>query len=167
VKDGIFVDYPSTRESALWIGQPHSAGCSHSQSWKDVPMLRMPNVHLLPGKQPLSLPALIAETEDAILIKGHGSYSIDQQRYNFQFGGQTFYEIKGGKITRMLNDVAYQARTPDFWRACDAICSEEEFYLGGTYYCGKGEPVQSRAVSHGCAPARFRQINILNTKRSI
>lgn len=165
IKDGIFVDYQTTREQAHLLGLKESHGCSYAQSWADVPFQRMPNVSLEPGEKPLTLNQLIADTEDAILIKGRGSYSIDHQRYNFQFGGQTYYEIKNGKITGMLRDVAYQARTPDFWNACDAICSQDEYYLGGSFNDGKGEPGQSNAVSHGCCPARFRKINILNTAR--
>lgn len=167
VKDGVFVDYQTTREQARLIGRKESHGCSYAQSWADVPFQRMPNVSLEPGKKPLTLNQLIADTEDAIMVKGRGSYSIDHQRYNFQFGGQTYYEIKNGKIVGMLKDVAYQARTPDFWNSCDAICSEEEYYLGGSFNDGKGEPGQSNAVSHGCCPARFRKINILNTRRIV
>jgi len=166
IKNGIFVDYQTTREQAHLLGQKESDGCSYAQSWEDVPFQRMPNISLQPGKAPLSIKQLIADTEDAVLVKGRGSYSIDHQRYNFQFGGQTYYEIKKGRITRMLNDVAYQARTPDFWNACDAICSKDEYYLGGSFYDGKGEPGQVSSVSHGCCPARFRSIRILNTKRS-
>jgi TldD protein len=166
IKDGIFVDYQTTREQAHILGHKESHGCSYAQSWADVPFQRMPNVSLEPGKKPLTLSQLIADTEDAILIKGRGSYSIDHQRYNFQFGGQTYYEIKNGKIAGMLKDVAYQARTPDFWNSCDAICSAEEYVLGGSFNDGKGEPGQSNAVSHGCPPARFRKINILNTGKS-
>jgi TldD protein len=167
VKDGVFVDYQTTRDQAHLIGRERSHGTSYAQSWKDVAFQRMPNINLLPGPEPLTLDQLIAGTEDAILIKGRASYSIDHQRYNFQFSGQTFHEVKNGKIVGMLNDVAYQSRTPDFWNACDAICSAEEYYVGGSFYDGKGEPGQVNAVSHGCAPARFRQINILNTKRSV
>lgn len=163
VKEGIFVDYQTTRDQAHWIGRKESYACSYAQSWADVPFQRMPNVSLSPGPEPLSLAQLISDTEDGIFIKGRGSYSIDHQRYNFQFGGQTFYEIRNGRITGMLKDVAYQARTPDFWNSCDAICSKEEYTLGGSFNDGKGEPGQSNAVSHGCTPARFRNINILNT----
>jgi TldD protein len=167
VKDGVFVDYHHTRETAPWLDRDSSYGCSYSQSWKDEPILRMANLSLAPGQEPLSFDDLIGSTDDGILIQGEGSWSIDHQRYNFQFGGQLFHEIKGGKIGQMLNDVAYQSSTPDFWRSCDAICSEEELWLGGSFYCGKGEPVQARPVSHMSAPARFRQVNILNTKRSV
>jgi TldD protein len=167
VERGVFVDYQTTRDQAHLIGRASSHGTAYAQSWKDVPFQRMPNVNLVPGKEPLSLEALIAGTERGIFIKGRGSFSIDHQRYNFQFGGQTFYEIARGKIVGMLEDVAYQARTPDFWQACDAICGEEEYYAGGTFSDGKGEPGQSNAVSHGCAPARFRGINVINTARTV
>ena len=167
VKNGIFVDYQTTREQAHWIGQTASHGTSYAQSWKDVPFQRMPNLNLSPGADPLTLEQLIAETDDAILVMGRGSYSIDQQRYNFQFGGQSFYEVKHGRIVGRLKDVAYQARTPDFWRSCDAICSADEYYVGGSFSDGKGEPGQSNAVSHGCAPARFRRVRILNTEREV
>ncbi|MEX1138634.1 MAG: TldD/PmbA family protein [Bacteroidota bacterium] len=166
IRNGVFVDYQTTREQAHILGHKESYGCSYAQSWADVPFQRMPNVSLEPGKTPLSLSQLIGDTEDAIMIKGRGSYSIDHQRYNFQFGGQTYYEIKNGKIAGMLKDVAYQARTPDFWNSCDAICSRDEYMLGGSFNDGKGEPGQSNAVSHGCSPARFRNINILNTGKS-
>ena len=167
VQNGVFVDYQTTRDQAHLIDRRESHGTCYAQSWKDVPFQRMPNINLLPGEQPLSLDQLIADTEDAILIKGRGSYSIDHQRYNFQFGGQTFWAVKNGKIAGMLNDVAYQARTPEFWASCDAICDESEYYVGGSFHDGKGEPGQSNAVSHGCSPARFRQVNVLNTKRSV
>ncbi|RMH40554.1 MAG: TldD/PmbA family protein [Deltaproteobacteria bacterium] len=167
VKNGVFVDYQITRDQAHWIGRKRGYACSYAQSWKDVPFQRMPNVNLLPGDKPLTLAQLIAGTDRAILIKGRGSYSIDHQRYNFQFGGQTFWKVEGGKITGMVKDVAYQSRTPDFWRACDAICSADEYYVGGSFYDGKGEPSQSNAVSHGCPPARFRNIDVINTGRSV
>ncbi len=98
---------------------------------------------------------------------GRGSYSIDQQRYNFQFGGQLFYEIRKGEIVGMLNDVAYQSNTQEFWNACVAICDERDYRLGGTFFDGKGQPGQVSAVSHGCATARFDDVNVINTARSI
>ncbi|HLU66993.1 MAG TPA: TldD/PmbA family protein [Kofleriaceae bacterium] len=167
VKEGVFVDYQTTRDQAHLVGRKASHGTCYAESWSDVPFQRMPNVNLLPGASPLSEEQLIADTEDGILIKGRGSYSIDHQRYNFQFGGQAFYEIKRGKVTGMLRDVAYQARTPDFWRACDAICDRSAYYVGGSFYDGKGEPSQSNAVSHGCSTARFRKINVINTARQV
>lgn len=167
VKDGMFVDYQTIREQAHILKQTSSYGCCYADSWSSIPFQRMPNVSLRPGKKTLLLADLIADTEDAIMVKGRGSYSIDHQRYNFQFGGQTYWEIKNGKVTGMLRDVAYQAKTPEFWNSCDAICSQEEYYLGGSFNDGKGEPGQSNAVSHGCCPSRFRQINILNTGRKV
>jgi TldD protein len=167
VENGKFVGYQLTRDQAHWVGASRGYACSYAQSWKDVPFQRMPNVNLLPGKAPLSLEQLVAMSDDAILIKGRSSYSIDHQRYNFQFSGQTAWQIKGGRIAHMLKDVAYQASTPQFWSACDALCSAEEYYVGGSFFDGKGQPSQSNAVSHGCVPARFRQIDVLNTKRKV
>jgi TldD protein len=167
VEDGKFVDYQYTRDQAHWLGKSRGHACSYAESWRDVPFQRMPNVNLLPGKSPLSLDQLIAGTDDAVLIKGRSSYSIDHQRYNFQFSGQTAWQVKGGRVTHMLKDVAYQASTPAFWAACDALCSAEEYYVGGSFFDGKGQPSQSNAVSHGCVPARFRQIDVLNTARKV
>jgi len=167
VKDGVFVDYQTTRDQAHLLGRKHSHGTSYAQSWKDVPFQRMPNINLLPGKKPLSLADLISSTDDGLLAKGRASYSIDHQRYNFQFSAQTFQRIRKGKIVGLVKDAAYQARTPDFWNACDAVCSKDEYYVGGSFYDGKGEPGQSNGVSHGCPPARFRQINVINTKRKV
>ncbi len=164
VKDGLFVDYQTTREQAAWIGRDRSYGCAYADSWSSVPFQRMPNVSLRPGKDKLGLEELIADTKEGIYIEGNSSYSIDQQRYNFQFSGELFWEIRNGKIVGMLEDVAYQAVTTDFWNACDRICSEG-YALGGSFFDGKGEPGQSNAVSHGCAPSRFRQINVINTAR--
>jgi TldD protein len=123
----------------------------------------MPNVSLEPAKENVSQDDLIAGVEKGVLIYGDGSFSIDQQRYNFQFGGQVFWEIKDGKKGEMLRDVAYQSRTPDFWGACDGLGGPATYQLGGSFNDGKGEPGQSNAVSHGCPSARFRQINVLNT----
>jgi TldD protein len=167
VVDGQFVDYQFTREQAHWLGKSRGHACSYADSWKNLPFQRMPNVNLLPGKAPLNLAQLIAGTDDAILIKGRSSYSIDHQRYNFQFSGQTAWQIKGGRVTHMLKDVAYQASSPAFWAACDALCSKEEYYVGGSFFDGKGQPIQTNAVSHGCVPARFRQIDVLNTARKV
>ncbi|HEX2568419.1 MAG TPA: TldD/PmbA family protein, partial [Polyangia bacterium] len=163
VKDGLFVGYQTTREQAGWIGEKASRGCSYAQDYKSFPFQRMPNVSLAPGKKPLGVAELIAATEDGIYITGNGSWSIDHQRYNFQFGGQMFYEVKHGKITRTLKDVAYQSNTLEFWNACDMVGGEKEWAMGGSLFDGKGEPGQVNAVSHGCPPARFRGVNILNT----
>lgn len=163
VKDGVFVDWQTTRDLAPLINRKSSYGCSYADSWGSVPFPRMPNVSLEPAKQPASFDDIIADVRNGILVYGRGSYSIDQQRYNFQFGGQTFWEIKNGKRMGMLRDVAYQSRTPDFWGACDMLGGEATYKIGGSFFDGKGEPGQSNAVSHGCPIARFRDINVLNT----
>ena len=163
IKDGVFVDWQTTRDLAPMIGQKKSYGCNHGDSWGSISFPRMPNVSLQPGPDNTSLDDLIAGVDKGILIYGDGSYSIDQQRYNFQFGGQVFWEIKNGKRGDMLRDVAYQSRTTDFWNSCDALGGQATYELGGSFNDGKGEPGQSNAVSHGCPAARFRQVNVLNT----
>jgi len=163
IKDGVLVDFQTTREEASSMGMETSHGCCHADSWESVPFLRMPNISLLPGSRPIGVEEAISATEDGIYIVGDGSFSIDQQRKNFQFGGQTFWEIRDGRITRMLRDVAYQANTLDFWRSCDLIGGEGSYEIGGTFTDGKGEPIQFNPVSHGCPVARFRGVNILNT----
>jgi TldD protein len=125
----------------------------------------MPNVSLLPGDRDLVWEDLIAATDTGIAIIGDGSFSIDQQRYNAQFGGQVFYEIRGGRIVGMLKDVAYQLRTPEFWNSMDMLGGRRGYMLGGSFTDGKGQPSQSNPVSHGCPPARFRQVNVINTGR--
>jgi TldD protein len=163
VKDGLFVGYQTTREQAAWIGDSESRGTSYAQDFKSFPFQRMPNLSLAPGADDVGVKDLIASTDDGIYITGQGSWSIDQQRYNFQFGGQMFYEVKGGKITRALKDVAYQANSLEFWRSCAAVGGQREWELHGAMDDGKGEPPQSNAVSHGCPPAKFTGVNILNT----
>lgn len=163
IKDGIFVGYQTTREQAAWIGESASRGTCYAQDHKSFPFQRMPNVSLAPGTQNLGVNDLIAATDDGIYITGTGSWSIDHQRLNFQFGGQMFYAVKSGKITHALKDVAYQANTLEFWNACSLIGGNKEWRMGGSMYDGKGEPIQVNAVSHGCPPARFQQVNILNT----
>ena len=174
IKNGVVNDYQTTREQAPYLdwwyksqGLPvRSHGNSYSQSFADVQFQRMPNVSLLPGAKEQSYEDLIAATDRGIAIFGDGSFSIDQQRYNAQFGGQLFYEIKGGKIVGMLKDVAYQMRTPEFWGGMDMIGGKKSYMLGGAFNDGKGQPAQSNATSHGCVPARFRGINVINTGRS-
>jgi TldD protein len=163
VKAGIFVDWQTTRDLAPLVGQKKSYGCLHADSWRSVPFPRMPNVSLEPAKENRSLDQLVADVDNGILIHGDGSWSIDQQRYNFQFGGQTFWEIKKGKVGAMLRDVAYQSRTTDFWNSCDGLGSQATYEINGAANDGKGEPTQANAVSHGCPVARFRQVNVLNT----
>jgi TldD protein len=167
IKDGILVNYQAIRDQAHMIDQNESHGCCYAQSWSDVQFQRMPNVSLAPGKEKLSRDQLIAGVENGIYIHGRGSYSIDQQRYNFQFGGQLFYEIKNGKITRMLRDVAYQSNTQEFWNSCVQIADESDYRLNGSFFDGKGQPSQVSAVSHGCATARFNGVNVINTERKL
>src|SRR5687768_15793667 len=163
VKDGLFVDWQTTRDTAKLVGKSKSYGCLHADSWGSVPFPRMPNVSLQPAKENVSMDDLVGGIDNGILIYGRGSYSIDQQRYNFQFGGQTFWKIEKGKVGGMLRDVAYQSRTTDFWGSLDGLGGQATYEIPGSPNDGKGEPGQSNAVSHGCPPARFRNINILNT----
>ncbi len=167
VKDGILVNYQAIRDQAHIIGEKESHGCCYADNWSSVQFQRMPNVSLAPGRDPRSVDALIKDVEKGIYIIGDGSYSIDQQRYNFQFGGQVFYEIKDGKIAGLLRDVAYQANTQEFWNSCVAICDEKDYRLGGSFFDGKGEPSQISAVSHGTSTARFNGIDVINTARKI
>ena len=163
VRNGKFVGWQTTRSLAPLIGEKTSRGCLYADSWSSVPFARMPNLSMEPAKKDVSTDELISDVKNGIMINGRGSYSIDQQRYNFQFGGQTFWEIKNGKVTGMLRDVAYQSRTTDFWGACDGIGGKSTYKLPGTFNDGKGQPGQRNAVSHGCPVARFRNINVLNT----
>ncbi|MBN9384350.1 MAG: TldD/PmbA family protein [Chitinophagaceae bacterium] len=167
IKDGVLVNYQAIRDQAHIIGLNESQGCCYSQSWQDVQFQRMANISLRPGPTPLTPNELIKNVEKGIYIVGAGSYSIDQQRYNFQFSGQLFYEIRNGKIAGMLKDVAYQANTQEFWNSCAAVCDQRDYRLGGTFFDGKGQPPQSNAVSHGSATARFNGINVINTARKI
>jgi TldD protein len=167
IKDGIFVNVQAIRDQAHMIGQKESHGCCYSQSWSDVQFQRMPNVSLAPGKEPYSLAQMIKDVEKGIYIAGRGSYSIDQQRYNFQFGGTVFYEIKNGEIVGMLNDVAYQSNTQEFWNSCVKICDEKDYRLFGSFFDGKGQPSQVSAVSHGSSTSRFNGVNVINTARTI
>jgi TldD protein len=167
IKDGILVNYQAIRDQAHIVGLDSSQGCCYSDSWANVQFQRMANISLLPGKAPLSPNDMIKNVEKGIYIIGDGSYSIDQQRYNFQFGGQLFYEIKNGKIVGQLKDVAYQSNTQEFWNSCAAICDKDDYRLGGTFFDGKGQPSQISSVSHGSSTARFNGVNVLNTGRKI
>jgi TldD protein len=173
IQNGVFVDYQTTREQAMWLDwwykkrnlPTRSHGCSYADSWSSVAFQRMPNVSIKPGAQDLSWNDLIAATDKGIAILGRGSYSIDQQRYNAQFGGALFYEVRGGKIVGQMRDVAYQFRTPEFWRAMDMLGGQRSYELYATFSDGKGQPGQANAVTHGCVPTRHKQINVINTGR--
>ena len=167
VKDGILVNYQAIRDQVHIIGEKESQGCCYADNWSSVQFQRMANVSLAPGKTPLTVDQMIKDVKKGIYIIGDGSFSIDQQRYNFQFGGQLFYEIKDGQIVGMLKDVAYQANTREFWNSCVAVCDERDYRLGGAFNDGKGQPPQSSAVSHGSATARFNGVNVINSARKI
>ena len=175
IKNGIVNDYQTTREQANWLKwwydqnkrPTRSHGCSNADNWSSVQFQRMANVSLAPGKEKLSPDDMIKNIENGIYIVGEGSFSIDQQRYNAQFGGQLFYEIKNGKVTQPLEDVAYQIRTPEFWNSCSAVCDQSDFRFGGSFFDGKGQPGQVSAVSHGSSTARFNGANVINTARSL
>jgi TldD protein len=163
IDKGIFKTFQTTRDQAHLIGEKESHGCSQADSWATVPFQRMPNVWLKAGPADKTLEGMIGEIEDGVLIDGRGSYSIDQQRYNFQFGGDAFWEIKGGKKRNMISRVSYQARTPDFWQACDATAGPSYWRQYGTTGDAKGEPTQINSISHGCSPTRFRNIDVILT----
>jgi TldD protein len=167
IKDGVLVDLQAVRDQAHILGLEQSHGCCYGQSWSDVQFQRMPNVSLAPGKTPYSPAEMIKDVEKGIYIAGRGSYSIDQQRYNFQFGGNVFYEIRNGEITGMLKDVAYQSNTQEFWNSCASICDERDYRFFGSFFDGKGQPSQISAVSHGSATARFNGVNVINTGRTL
>jgi TldD protein len=165
IENGVFKNYQMAMGQAQLIGRDHSNGCAYCASPADFPIQRMPNISLQPLTETCSLDDLIAGVEHGIYINGAGSWSIDQQRDNFQFSGQLFYEIRNGKLGPMLRDVAYQGRTVPFWNSLDGLGDRSTYFLGGTFTCGKGQPMQPAPVSHGAVPARFRGVTILNTER--
>nr|WP_229505694.1 TldD/PmbA family protein [Massilia genomosp. 1] len=167
IKNGVLVNYQATRDQAHIIGEKQSHGCSYADSWNSVQFQRMPNVSLQAGKERLTPDEMVKDVKKGIYILGRGSYSIDQQRYNFQFGGQLYFEIKNGKITGPVEDVAYQSNTQEFWNACSAICDVRDWRMGGSFFDGKGQPSQVSAVSHGSSTTRFNGINVINTARKI
>ncbi|MBT1699381.1 TldD/PmbA family protein [Fulvivirgaceae bacterium PWU4] len=167
IKDGILVNYQTIRDQAHILGLTQSQGCCYADNWSSVQFQRMPNISLQPGKEKKSIDDLIKGVEKGLYIIGDGSFSIDQQRYNFQFGGQLYYEIKNGKIAGMVKDVAYQSNTQEFWNSCVGIADASDYRLGGSFFDGKGQPAQSSAVSHGSSTARFNGVNVINTSRNI
>jgi len=163
VRDGIFVGYQLDRVFAPRLGVARSNGCSYADSPHHVPIQRMANVSLQPAAEDISTDDLIARVEDGIYIVGDKSWSIDMQRYNFQFTGQRFFRIRGGRLDGQVRDVAYQATTTDFWGSMEAAGGPSTWRLGGAFNCGKAQPGQVAAVSHGCPSALFRGVNVLNT----
>lgn len=164
VRDGVFVGYQLDRVFAPRLGQDRSNGCSYADSAHHVPIQRMANVSLQAGPEDLSTDDLISRVSDGIFIVGDKSWSIDMQRYNFQFTGQRFFRIRDGRLDGQLRDVAYQATTTDFWNAMEAVGGPSTWRLGGAFNCGKAQPGQVAAVSHGCPSALFRGVNVLNTR---
>ncbi len=161
VREGILVGLQTNRETAHYINEKESRGCTFATSWRNYPFLRMPNVHVEPGPAGSPTPEeIIADTKDGILIDGRGSYSIDQQRYNGQFGGDAFWEVKNGKITRMVSDVTYNAITTDFWGNLDATSNKESWQMHGTTGDAKGQPTQINHPSHGSPYLRIRKIMV-------
>jgi TldD protein len=167
VKDGILVGYQVDRRMAKknedLLGTPRSNGCAYADSSGHIPIQRMANVSLQPAADGPSTEELISRVKNGIYIVGDKSWSIDMQRYNFQFTGQRFFKITDGKLDGQLRDVAYQATTTDFWGSMEAVGGPQTYVLGGALNCGKAEPAQSGAVTHGCPSALFRSVRILNT----
>lgn len=166
IKDGMFVNYQMAIGQAQLIGEKTSNGCAFADSYTAFPIQRMPNVSLQPNPKTCSLDDLFSGVKRGIYIMGNGSWSIDQQRHNFQFGGQLFYEIKNGKLGGMLRDVAYQGSTVPFWNSLAGLGDKSTYFLGGAPNCGKGQPEQTAPVSHGAVPALFRKVHVLNTAGS-
>src|SRR5579884_3011646 len=160
ISNGLFTGYLSSRETAALIGLQRSGGTLRAESWNRLPMIRMTNISILPGEKPLTLEQLIASTDHGILFQTNRSWSIDDKRYNFQFGTELGWEIKNGKRTRMLKNPSYSGITTEFWNSMDAICSRDEWTLWGTPNCGKGQPQQVMGTGHGASPARFRKVKV-------
>jgi TldD protein len=158
VKEGLFCGYLTSRQTAPEIGLQNSQGAMRACGWNRVPLIRMNNVNLEPGQWDLE--QLIADTKDGLYMETNRSWSIDQLRYNFQFGTEIGWEIKNGKKGKLVKNPTYQGITPRFWQACDAVCNDKYWVLWGVPNCGKGQPEQIIATSHGTAPARFRGIMV-------
>ncbi len=157
---GEFTGYLSSRDTAHAIGEQRSNGTMRAEGWNRIPIIRMTNISILPGEKPLTLDQLISDTDDGIFLQTNRSWSIDDKRYNFQFGCEIGWEIKNGKLGRMLKNPSYSGITTEFWNSMDAICSREQWTLWGTPNCGKGQPMQTMGTGHGAAPARFRNVKI-------
>ncbi|MGN6130082.1 MAG: TldD/PmbA family protein [Nocardioidaceae bacterium] len=163
VKDGILVGYQLDRSMAAAMDLGRSNGCAYADSPGHIPIQRMANVSLQAAPDGPSTEELISGVERGIYVVGDKSWSIDMQRYNFQFTGQRFYRIENGRLAGQLRDVAYQATTTDFWGSMEAVGGPQTWQLGGAFNCGKAQPGQVASVSHGCPTALFRDVRILNT----
>ena len=160
ITNGLFTGYLSSRETAHTIGATRSGGTLRADGWNHLPIIRMTNISILPGEEPLTREQLIASTDNGIYMETNRSWSIDDKRYNFQFGCEAGWEIKNGKRTRMLKNPSYSGITTEFWGSMEAICSCDEWALWGTPHCGKGQPQQVMGTGHGAAPARFRNVKV-------
>ena len=158
IKDGIFVGYLTSRETAPVIGEERSRGCMRADGWNRIPLIRMTNISLMPGD--CTLDELINDTKDGVYMETNKSWSIDQRRINFQFATEIAWRIKNGKKVEPLKNPSYQGITVEFWNSCDAICDESHFVLWGINNCGKGQPGQRARMSHGASPARFRKVKV-------
>ncbi len=160
ISNGLFTGYLSSRETAPTIGLERSGGTLRAEGWNRLPIIRMTNISILPGEKPLTLEQLISSTDHGILFQTNRSWSIDDKRYNFQFGTEIGWEIKNGKRACMLKNPSYSGITTEFWNSMDAICSPDEWTLWGTPNCGKGQPQQVMGTGHGASPARFRGVKV-------
>ena len=160
ITNGLFTGYLSSRETAPAIGLDRSGGTLRAEGWNRLPIIRMTNVSILPGEKPLTREQLISGTDNGIYMETNRSWSIDDKRYNFQFGCELGWEIKNGKRTRMLRNPSYSGITTDFWNSMDAICSRDQWVLWGIPNCGKGQPQQVMGTGHGASPARFRNVKV-------
>lgn len=164
VKEGIFSDYLTSRETVTWLSEivpsysKHSNGTARADGWAAIPLVRMTNINLEPGEWELE--DLIADTKKGLFFSTNKSWSIDDQRLNFQFGTEIAWEIKNGKLGKIFKNPTYQGITPQFWASCDAICNRNYWIVWGTPNCGKGEPIQEAHTGHGAAPSRFRKIKV-------
>ena len=157
VKEGILVGFQSSRETAAAMGAERSNGTMRAEGWENFPLIRMANINLLPGEG--SLEDLFADVDNGLFLSTNRSWSIDDKRKNFQFQCEVAWEIKKGKLGKMLKNPRYTGITPVFWASCDAIAGPEEWEMHGTPNCGKGQPGQTMRVGHGTSPARFRNVN--------
>jgi TldD protein len=160
ISNGEFTGYLTSRETAHAIGDNRSNGTMRAEGWNRIPIIRMTNISILPGEKPLTFDQLISGTDDGIFMQTNRSWSIDDKRYNFQFGCEIAWEIKGGKLERMLKNPSYSGITTEFWNSMDAICSRDQWALWGTPNCGKAQPMQTMGTGHGASPARFRKVKV-------
>ena len=160
ITNGLFTGYISSRETAGAIGEKRSNGAMRAEGWNRIPLIRMTNISILPGEKPLTFDQLIAGVDDGIYMQTNRSWSIDDKRYNFQFGCEIGWEIKDGKLGRMFKNPSYSGITTEFWNSMETICSRDQWTLWGTPNCGKGQPMQTMGTGHGAAPARFKDVKI-------